>query len=156
MAFSDGIGWVCIGSLFVGFAWLQGLLARASRSRRPWSPHPVLSLAFALAVILPASVLVTAMPGLSWPPRLAILSLGAGSALIAYLRPHSLPAVIWSPFFGRLYLGATMGSVALWGLLLATRTTPSGLVGAASIVACLVTTLPVSRLSQSPHAFDVE
>ena len=147
MALADGIAWICIGSLFVGFAWLQGLLARASQSPNPLFPKPAFALAYALAVVLPASALVLAMPGLSCPPRLGILALGAGSALVAYVRPRRFPAMLWSPSFGRRYLGATMALAALWGLLLAARTAPSSLVGMASVVACLFTAIPGARQS---------
>jgi hypothetical protein len=150
MALADVISWTCIGSLYVGFASVQGLLIRSIQPHGSDRLRHAAALAFAPMVLLPATIMVLLMPGIPLLPRLGILALGAGAVLAARSRPPRLPGWLFSLSFGRLYLGFTMALAAFWALVLAARTAPSSLIGTASIIACLFAALSGSRQFQTP------
>ena len=105
-------------SLYLGFAAGLGLLFWKARARDSGLLSWASAGAYAMLLLLPASLYIARFR--PWPPLLRTLVLLAGMALSLLLafRLTQIPSKLRSPLFSRQYLSATMLVVASWCLTL--------------------------------------
>ncbi len=139
--------WTGMVALYLGFAWVMGILLR--RARLPGASRFDRGLAAVHAILLfgPASALVLSVP--DWPSGLRALILAGGllAACLAAAQPAWTPKALWRRPFGQRYFAGVMALAALWefGLAITSQTAAPTLLGAAAGVAGAASLLSTLR-----------
>lgn len=136
-----------VGTLYIGYAGVMGILIRrASRTQRR-TLDLALAMTYGMLLFLPASIMLLGLVELSLLVRLTLLALGLGVTAIGLLQPPWISKGIWQRSFGFRYFAISMVLAAFWclGLGFTKQSLAPTILGTVASIACVVS------LTLTPH-----
>jgi hypothetical protein len=127
-----------VGTLYIGYAGVMGVLIRRATASPSRLLDGILAFSHGLLLFLPASILVIRLGALSLVVRWILLIGGLIIVAMAAKQPQWTPQKLWRRSFGQRYFAASMALAAFWALCMAAAkpNLAPALLGVAAVIAC--------------------